>query len=142
MTRPVKLTIGMDVGDTYSHLAVLDDSGVVVRRDRVATKERSIRTWFGRYLGSTVALEVGRHSPWISRLLTEMGFEPIVGNPRKIALIHGATTSATLWTRRSSPVWLASILRCSRPWSTAGRTRRGRWRSSGPVMCWCVPGAA
>lgn len=89
MTRPVKLTIGMDVGDTYSHLAVLDDSGVVVRRDRVATKERSIRTWFGRYLGSTVALEVGRHSPWISRLLTEMGFEPIVGNPRKIALIHG-----------------------------------------------------
>jgi hypothetical protein len=34
-----------------------------------------------------VALEIGTHSPWISRLLSELGHEVIVANARKVRLI-------------------------------------------------------
>src|SRR5450759_4986666 len=30
-----------------------------------------------------IALEVGTHSPWVSRLLKELGHEVLVANPRK-----------------------------------------------------------
>ncbi|MDP2304908.1 MAG: transposase [Pseudomonadota bacterium] len=78
----------MDVGDRYSHVVLLDDSGTVVLRDQIATTERAVRGWFERYKGARVALEVGRHSPWISRLLATLELEVIVGNSRQIALIH------------------------------------------------------
>ena len=44
-------------------------------------------TFFSKRPSSTVALEVGRHSPWMSRLLQELGHEVIVANPRKVHLI-------------------------------------------------------
>jgi len=34
-----------------------------------------------------VALEVGTHSPWVSRLLTALGHDVLVANPRKVRLI-------------------------------------------------------
>ena len=36
---------------------------------------------------SRVALETGTHSPWISRLLSELGHEVIVANACKVRLI-------------------------------------------------------
>jgi hypothetical protein len=84
--------IGMDVNDEASHLVVLDDAGAVVVRDRIATKAGAVRKWFASYAGARVALEVGRHSPWLSRLLKELGLEVIVANPRKVALIHWSDT--------------------------------------------------
>jgi transposase len=36
---------------------------------------------------SRIALEIGTHSPWISRLLNELGHEVIVANARKVRLI-------------------------------------------------------
>src|SRR5579864_3837578 len=36
---------------------------------------------------SRIALETGTHSPWISRLLGELGHEVIVANARKVRLI-------------------------------------------------------
>ena len=36
---------------------------------------------------SRIALEIGTHSPWISRLLSELGLEVIVANARKVRLI-------------------------------------------------------
>ena len=36
---------------------------------------------------SRIALEIGTHSPWISRLLSELGHEVIVANARKVRLI-------------------------------------------------------
>jgi transposase len=88
MSNAPKVTIGMDVGDRYSHVVVLDDSGTVLLRDQIATTERAVRGWFKRYKGARVALEVGRHSPWLSRLLASLELEVIVGNSRQIALIH------------------------------------------------------
>jgi transposase len=35
-----------------------------------------------------VVLEAGTHSPWVSRLLTALGHETIVANPRKLRAIY------------------------------------------------------
>jgi transposase len=35
-----------------------------------------------------VAFEVGTHSPWVSRLVTDCGHEVISANPRQIRLIY------------------------------------------------------
>lgn len=86
------VTIGMDVSDRYCQLAVVDAGGNVVGTARVATELSGVRRWFGRYPGARVVLEVGTHSPWLSRLLSELGHEVIVANPRKVALIHGSET--------------------------------------------------
>jgi transposase len=42
---------------------------------------------FGVMPRSLIALETGTHSPWISRLLSELGHEVIVANARKVRLI-------------------------------------------------------
>ena len=40
-----------------------------------------------RYPRSRVVLEVGTHSPWVSRCVTKHGHEGIVANPRRVRLI-------------------------------------------------------
>jgi transposase len=42
---------------------------------------------YGQMKRCRIALEVGTHSPWISRLLNAMGHEVIVANPRQLKLI-------------------------------------------------------
>ncbi len=37
---------------------------------------------------SETLLEAGTHSPWVSRLLTALGHETIVANPRKLRAIY------------------------------------------------------
>jgi transposase len=36
-----------------------------------------------------IAIEVGTHSPWVSRLLKECGHKVLVANARKVRLIYG-----------------------------------------------------
>jgi transposase len=38
---------------------------------------------------SHIALEIGTHSPWIGRLLSELGHEVIVANARKRTVDRG-----------------------------------------------------
>ena len=63
-----KLTIGLDVGDRASCYCVLDEEGEVIGRSRVATARQPLQLLFGKFPASVVALEVGTHSPWVSRL--------------------------------------------------------------------------
>ncbi len=60
---------------------------------------------FGKIPRSLIALETGTHSPWISRVLTELGHEVIVAHAQKVQLItksnrkddrHDARTLARL----------------------------------------------
>jgi transposase len=55
-----RLTVGLDLGD---------------------------RSSFGATPRSRIALETGTHSPWISRLLSELGHEAIVAHARSVRLI-------------------------------------------------------
>src|SRR6266403_3472306 len=82
-----KLTIGLDLGDRNSWYCVLDESGQIKREQRVRTNAKALREVFGTMPHKRMALEIGTHSPWISRLLSELGHEVIVANARKVRLI-------------------------------------------------------
>ncbi len=82
------ITIGLDVGDRYSHYCELDAAGEVVAEGRVLTKPGALRRQFTGMPRARVVLEVGTHSPWVSRLLEELGHEVIVANARRVRMIY------------------------------------------------------
>jgi transposase len=82
-----KLTVGLDVGDRNSWYCVLDEGGQIQLEQRVRTSAKALHEVFGGMPRSRIALETGTHSPWISRLLGELGHEVIVANARKLRLI-------------------------------------------------------
>jgi len=81
-------TIGLDVGDRRSHLCIVDVSGEVVEEARLRTTPPALSGRFAGEEPTRVVLEVGPHSPWISRLIARLGHEVIVANPRKLRLIY------------------------------------------------------
>jgi transposase len=82
-----KLTVGLDLGDRNSWYCVVDEAGQVQLEQRVRTNAKGLREVFAAMPRSRIALEIGTHSPWISRLLRELGHEVIVANARKVRLI-------------------------------------------------------
>jgi transposase len=80
-------TIGLDLSDRTGLFVVLDALGVVVREDKVQLDASGLRKVFGARQPCRIALEVGTHSPWVSRLLDELGYEVIVANARQVGLI-------------------------------------------------------
>ena len=81
------MTIGLDLGDKFSFACVLDPDGTVVAELRFRTTRCALRKAMLHHVGARVVLEVGTHSPWVSRELEAMGFEVIVANPRRVRLI-------------------------------------------------------
>jgi hypothetical protein len=51
----------------------------VVLEQKVATTPKAMKEVFGGMPRSRLALETGTHSPWVSRVLSELGHEVIVG---------------------------------------------------------------
>ena len=82
-----RLTIGLDLGDRNSWYCVLDEAGQIQVEQPVRTTAKALQEVFSALPRSRVALEIGTHSPWISRLLSELGHEVIVANARKVRLI-------------------------------------------------------
>jgi transposase len=82
-----KLTIGFDLGDRSSWYCVLDGAGSVLLEQRVRTTPKAMKEVFGGMPRSRIALETGMHSPWGSRLLSELGHEVIVAHARNVRLI-------------------------------------------------------
>jgi transposase len=78
-----KLTIGVDLGDRWSFYCVLDEAGKIILEQKVATKPEAMKQTFARIPRSRIALETGTHSPWVSRLLTELEHEVIVAHAQK-----------------------------------------------------------
>jgi transposase len=100
-----KLTIGVDLGDRWSFYCVLDEAGKIILEQKVATTPEAMKQTFGKIPRSLIALETGTHSPWASRLLTELGHEVLVAHAQKVELItksnrkddrHDARTLARL----------------------------------------------
>src|SRR5580700_8713231 len=82
-----RLTIGLDTGDRSSCWCALGADAEVIARGEVITERQPLELFFGRIPASLVALEVGSHSPWISRLLKKLGHEVVVANTRRVKLI-------------------------------------------------------
>lgn len=84
------MTVGLDLGDKHTYLAILDnESGEVIEEGRLATTPEDLLRRFGsQHQQVKIAIEVGTHSPWVSRLLEDCGHEVLIANPRKTRLIY------------------------------------------------------
>lgn len=85
------ITIGIDLGDKFHIAVVFDGDGNELETAKVINTKTGVSKFFNPYKYAKVAMEAGTHSPWISRLLTEMGLTVYVGNPRKLRLIWDST---------------------------------------------------
>jgi transposase len=80
--------IGIDLGDRSSHFVGLNANGEVVAAGRVTTTATAMTGELGSIGPKVVAIETGTHSPWISRLLQQLGHRVVVANSRKLRLIY------------------------------------------------------
>ena len=80
-------TIGLDLGDRHSHACVLNVGAQVTERFRCNTTRGGIVKAFAHRPAGRVVIEVGTHSPWVSRALAELGHEVVVANPREVVSI-------------------------------------------------------
>src|SRR5712692_4326646 len=134
-----KLTIGLDLGDRSSWYCLLDEEGEVLLEQKLSTTPKAMREVFGSVPRCRIALETGMHSPWVSRLLSELGHEVIVAHARNVRLIGesrkkddrlDARTLARL--ARIDPELLVPVQHRSRPAQvdlTVIRARAGRVRA-------------
>ena len=82
-----QLTIGLDLGDRFSAYTILSEAGEIVLEHKLATTPEAMKLVFGSMPRCRMAMETGTHSPWVSRLLAELGHEVIVGHAQKVRLI-------------------------------------------------------
>ena len=131
------VTVGIDVSDRYSQLCILGDDGEILREERVRTTTAALTRALAPLQDARVVLEVGPRSPWLSRMLSELGHDVIVA--RQVALIARSQRK----TDRSDAEHLARLGRFDpRPLShparghgaggPPGRAAATRWCGRGP----------
>jgi transposase len=65
----------------------LDEVGEVLLEQKLGTTPKAMREVFGGMPRCRIALETGMHSPWLSRVLSDMEHEVIVAHARSVRLI-------------------------------------------------------
>lgn len=83
-----KITIGVDLGDKKHAICVIDKHGNILKEYFIPNSHKSLKQLVKDYPNSRIAMEVGTHSPWISRLLSAGGAEVLVANARKLRAIY------------------------------------------------------
>jgi transposase len=81
-------TVGMDVSDRYTWLYGVDAGGRPTVDERIRTTPEAVQRWFAGRPPLRVVLEVGTHSPWVSRVVGGAGHEVLVANARKLRVIY------------------------------------------------------
>ena len=82
------MTVGIDLGDRNHAMCVMDGAGEIVEERKIVNDREALRLVSERYEGARIVMEVGSHSPWISRLFEEQGHEVFVANARKLRAIY------------------------------------------------------
>jgi transposase len=78
------MTMGIDLGDEFSQVCVLDQDGGVIEAGRIRTTEEAFRGRLSGMQPCLAVVEVGTHSPWVSRLVKGLGHECLVANPASL----------------------------------------------------------
>jgi transposase len=84
------ITVGLDLGDKKHAICAIDEGGSIIDERTITNHRESLRRLSLKYPGARIALEVGSHSPWISRFLSGLGHEVLVANPRKLRAIYAS----------------------------------------------------
>ncbi len=99
-------TIGIDLGDRTSHYCILDREGHA-QHGKVKTTEEDLTEFLKGQEPSLVVVEVSTHSPWISRLVRNLGHECLVADSRRLPLISKSNN-------KCDPVDAESLARLAR----------------------------
>jgi transposase len=142
MPQPYSVTAGIDLGDRYTHLCLVDgEEGEVIEESRIPTTRRAFERRFSETEPMRVAIEAGTHSPWVSRVLQSCGHDVLVANARKVKLIYGeGKKNDKVDALRSWRVLPGSIPDYLPRYSIVGRIRKHTWRSYARGRRWWVPG--
>ena len=87
-TNELRTVVGVDLGDKLHAICVLDQAGGIVGEFTLRNSADDLLELAARYPGALFAMEVGAHSPWISRLLEASGCEVVVANARKLRAVY------------------------------------------------------
>jgi hypothetical protein len=110
-----RVTIGIDLEDKTSRYCMLSNEGEILREEQVATTKAGIVETFGSLGRIRIAIEVGTPSPWVSRLLQNLGHETGVANPKQVKLITESSRKTIDGRTNLGPVganWRELILSC------------------------------
>ncbi|HMK23979.1 MAG TPA: IS110 family transposase [Terriglobales bacterium] len=77
-----RLTVGVDLGDQWSHYCILGLEGETLVEGQLRTTQEDIAEFFQALNAARVVFEVGTHSPWVQELIDSCGHEVLVANPR------------------------------------------------------------
>jgi transposase len=125
-----KTTAGLDLGDKYSYLCLIDQhSGEVIEEGRLRTTPEALRRRFAsQEQPMRIAIEAGTHSPWASRLLEECAHQVLVANARKTRLIYANKQKTDeVDALRTWPAWLEWIRSSCIRSSTGAKILRPTW---------------
>lgn len=86
--KKVDYTMGVDIGDRKSRYAIVDSEAVVVEEGDAVTTWEGITQLLDRHEPMVVVIEAGTHSPWMSRLIKDLGHQVLVANVRKVEAIY------------------------------------------------------
>jgi transposase len=137
-TEQPKMTAGLDLGDKYSYLCLIDTlSGEVIEEGRLRTTPEAFRRRFASEQPMRIAIEAGTHSLWVSRLLEECAHEVLVANSRKLRLIYtNKRKTDEIDALRTSLAWLELIRSSCTHSSTGAKRARLTWPLSARVRRW------
>ena len=124
-----KITAGLDLGDKYSYLGLIDtESGEVMEEGRLRTTPETLKRRFASERPMRIAVEAGTHSPWASRVLEECAHEVLVANARKLRLIYANKRKTDeVDALRTSLDWLEWTRSCCTRSSTGASRARLIW---------------
>lgn len=88
ITKQFETIIGIDLGDIQHAVCVTDKDGLILVEKTILNRREDLEALAEEYPNSLMAMEVGGHSPWISRLMTLLGAQVVVANARKLRAIY------------------------------------------------------
>jgi transposase len=77
-----RLTVGVDLGDQWSHYCILGLEGETLAEGQLRTTQEDVAEFFRALNAARVAMEVGTHSAWVREVICSYGHEVLVANPR------------------------------------------------------------
>lgn len=87
-TKIHKTVIGIDLGDKKHAICAINQDGKILKEYSIYNRADDLEQLSHDFPKALMALEVGTHSPWISRLLDNLGHEVLVANARKLRAIY------------------------------------------------------
>jgi transposase len=77
-----RLTVGVDLGDQWSHYCILGLHGERLSEGQLQTRQADVAEFFQALTPARVVIEVGTHSAWMQEIIAGEGHEVLVANPR------------------------------------------------------------